>query len=34
MARLIRSHSLETRLKLDSRKKPYTAQIAPGFQLA
>ena len=37
MARRIRSYSLETRtarLKLDPRKKPYTAQIAPGIQLA
>jgi site-specific recombinase XerD len=37
MARRIRSHNLETRtarLKLDPRKKPYTAQIAPGIQLA
>ena len=37
MARRIRSYSLETRtarLKLEPRKKPYTAQIAPGIQLA
>jgi integrase len=37
MARRVRSYSLETRtarLKLDPRKKPYTAQIAPGIQLA
>jgi integrase len=37
MARRIRSYNLETRtarLKLDVRKKPYTAQIAPGIQLA
>jgi hypothetical protein len=37
MARRIRSYSLETRtarLKLDPRKKPYPAQIAPGIQLA
>ena len=37
MARRIRSHDLETRtsrLKLAPRKKPYTAQIAPGIQLA
>jgi len=37
MARRIRSYCLENRtarLKLDPRKKPYTAQIAPGIQLA
>jgi len=37
MARRIRSYGLENRtarLKLDPRKKPYTAQIAPGIQLA
>ena len=37
MARRVRSYSLETRtarLKLETRKKPYTAQIAPGIQLA
>src|SRR5882757_6886379 len=37
MARRVRSYNLETRtsrLKLDPRKKPYTAQIAPGIQLA
>jgi hypothetical protein len=37
MARRIRSADLETRtarLKLDVRKKPYTARIAPGIRLA
>jgi integrase len=37
MARRIRSFNLESRtarLKLEPRKKPYTAQIAPGIQLA
>src|SRR5690242_867891 len=37
MARRSRSTSLETRtarLKLASRKKPYTARIAPGVRLA
>jgi integrase len=37
MARRVRSYSLETRtarLKLELRKKPYPAQIAPGIQLA
>ena len=37
MARRIRSADLETRtarLKLDVRKKPYTARVAPGIRLA
>src|SRR3984885_14785533 len=37
MARRIRSADLETRtarLKVDVRKKPYTARIAPGIPLA